>query len=66
MLGKNMSLAIIDSMPVYVYMDESGSPGKAQYENEYFLVAAVFVNSIDQVVAIQDSTGEWRPKSLII
>lgn len=41
-------------------MDESGSPGAAQSENDYFLVAAVFVENLDTVYEIQNKVDAFR------
>ena len=47
----------------YIFLDESGSLGKAQKENDIFLIGAVFVDSLDSVYEIQNNIQEFRSSS---
>lgn len=47
-------------MTKYIFIDESGSPGVAQSENDYFLIAAILLNGLESVEKIEKEIDIFR------
>lgn len=60
MLPHLATLVMIFIMTNYIFIDESGSPGRAQSNNDYFLISIVIFNNLESVFTSRAAIQQYR------